>query len=181
MAEKFPFLIPPWIKEEISFLFTPQLQEKLFPVKVVFIFFSAVFFIGIIYFLIKSSYLKVQFWQDLVEFFGWKSYGFIGIERKWAKIQKRIVIGSESEYKIAIIEADNLLRSNLEKRGYSGKTFKEMIEKVEKEGIFSPQEILKAHQVRNSIVYDPDYELDLEEAKKILKVYKEAILNLESF
>ena len=167
--------------ELISYIFSPELQEELFLVKIVFIFFSVIFFVAVIFFLANSSYLKYQLLQEVTEFFSWKSYGLRRIAKRWGKIQRRIETGSESEYKLAIIEADDFLSEVLEKRGYPGKTFEERAEQVEKIQLPNLEEVLEVHKTRNSIVYDPDYKLDLDQAKKILEIYETAIKNIEAF
>lgn len=169
------------INELISYIFSPELQEELFLVKIVFIFFSVIFFVVVILFLVNSSYLKYQFWQEVAEFFSWESYGLRKIAKRWKKIEKRIETGSESEYKLAIIEADDFLNEVLEKRNYSGETFEERVSQVEKVQIPNLEEILEVHKTRNSIVYDPDYKLDLDQAKKVLEIYEKAIKNIEAF
>ncbi len=169
------------LHEIFSFLSSPELQKALFPAKIVFIFFSLAFFVGIIYFYIKSSYLPTHVFQDLSEFFLWKPYGFGKLTKRWKKIMTRIETGSESEYKLAIIEADDFLNETLRKRGYIGKSFEEQIQKVEKFQLSNKDEILENHKIRNSIVYDPDYKLDLEQAKKTLEVYQRTIQNIETF
>ena len=175
------FTESPEVQKIIYYITLPDLQEKLFLAKVIFIFFTLAFLTGVIYFVVKSSYLEIQIVRDLTEFFTWKPYGFIRLKKSWEKIQKRVVTGSESEYKVAIIEADNLLNATLEKRGYKGKNFEERIGQVEKDTLSNPEEVLGAHKIRNFIVYDPDYKLDLDEAKKTLKIYEEAIQNIGTF
>lgn len=165
----------------ISYLSSLELQEKLFEVKIVFIFFSLIFFGVIIYLLIKSSYLKVKFWQDAVEFFTYKRYGLEQIVKRWNKILKGMEKGSESDFKLAIIEADDFINETLQKKGYSGKTFEERIGQVKKTDLPNFEEVLEVHKIRNSVVHDPDYRLDLEQAKKIMETYDRAIRNLEAF
>lgn len=170
----------PKIQGAISFLSSSELQREFLPVKLVFIFFTAFFLGVIIYFYIKSSYLQTHVFQDIVEFLFWKPYGLGKMLKKWRKILSRVEKGTESEYKLAIIEADDFLSETLGKHGYEGKTFEERINKVEKAQLSNAEEILKTHKIRNSIVYDPDYKLDLNTAKKILDVYQQAVQNIEN-
>jgi hypothetical protein len=37
------------------------------------------------------------------------------------------------------------------------------------------KEVLEAHNLRNSVVYDPDYKINAESAKKYLAVYESVI------
>lgn len=169
------------IRDFILYIFSPELQEELFLIKIPFIFFSVVFFIIVVFLFINSSYLKYQSLLEVAEFLTWKSYGLRKIAKRWNRIQKRIETGAESEYKLAIIEADDFLNEILEKKAYSGETFEERVKQVEKVQLPNLEEILEAHEMRNSIVYDPDYKLDLEQARNILKIYEKGIKNIEAF
>lgn len=169
------------IEEIINLIKSPELQRELLPAKIVFIFFSVAFFIGIIYLMFTSSYLQYQFIIDLRAFFTWQSASLQRIIKRWKKIQKRIETGSEHEYKLAIIEADDLFRDILEDKGFAGKTFEERIKQVEKTELPNLDEILEVHKIRNSIVYDPDYKLDFDRAKQVLGIYERGIKNVESF
>jgi len=172
------FLNSPQIREVISYISSSELQGELLILKVVFIFFSVVFFAGVMYFLIKSSFIKAHFWYDVIEFFAWQPYGFLKIIKRWKKIKQRIEKKAENEYKLAIIEADDFLNEVLEKKGYKGESFEERIEKVEEIELPNKNEIIKAHQVRDSVVYDPDFKLELEQARDVIDNYEKAIRNL---
>ena len=166
------------IKEFIYFISSPDLQETLFPVKLVFVFFTMFFLATVIYFMVNSSYLKYQFFEDVTEFFSWQAYGLREIANRWKRIQKRTENGVESEYKLAMIEADDFLNEMLEERGFKGKNFEELINNAGKIMLPNLDEILSAHEVRNSIVYNPDYKIDLDRVKKILAIYEVATKNI---
>jgi hypothetical protein len=166
------------IKDFIYFISSPQIQDALFPVKIVCIAFAIFFFVFVIYFMINSSWLHYKFLEDVSEFFSWQAYGAREMSKQWDKIKKRTESGTESDYKLAIIDADDFLGQVLDNRGYEGKDFQETIEKAGKLISQVKNDILNAHEVRNSIVYDPDYKLSAEQAKKILGVYESAINNI---
>jgi len=163
------------IKEFIYFISAPEIQDIVLPIKLVFIFFTLFFLAGVFYFMSNSSWLQYKFLEDVTEFFSWQAYGLKQIEKRWAKIKKRIEAGSEAEYKLAIIESEDFLNEILEERGYEGKDFQETINSADRLVSSNLSEILAAHEVRNSIVYNPDYKLDSEQAKKILGVYESAV------
>lgn len=169
------------LREIINLIKSPELQSELLPAKIVFIFFSIFFFVSVIYFMFNSTYLKYEFLIDMEAFFDWQPGGSQKIAKRWKKIQKKIEIGTDYEYKLAVIEADDLLKDVLEDRGFKGKTLEERIEKVEETQLPNADEVIEAHKTRNSIVYNPDYKLDRDQVKKILNVYEQAIKNIESF
>ena len=166
------------VKEFIYFISSPIIQEKLFAVKLVFIFFTVFFLAAVFYFYFNSTYLQYQFLQDTAEFFSWQPYGLRGINKRWNRIIKRTESGEESDYKFSLIEADEFLYQVLEERGFEGETFEELAEKAGRRIIPNFDEIMAAHIVRNSIVYDPDYKLEAEAAKRMLSTYESAIKNI---
>ncbi len=166
------------IKDFIYFISSSQLQDMLFPVKLIFVIFSAFFLIFVIYFMLNSSWLQFKFLEDVTEFFSWQAYGQREMQKQWNKIRKRIESGAESDYKLAIIDADDFLAEILDNRGYEGDTFEESIQKAGR--IVEPllSEVLHAHEVRNAIVYNPNYKIPSAEAQKILSTYEVAANNI---
>jgi len=162
------------IKDFIYFISSSQIQDMLLPVKVVFIFCSLFFLVFVIYFMISSSWLQNKFLEDVMDFFLWKSAGQLEMTKQWERIRKRIESGSESDYKLAIIDADDFLVRVLDSGGYEGDTFEQSINKAGK--MITPilKDVLGAHEIRNSIVYNPDYKLSADQAKKILAIYESA-------
>ncbi|OGZ71152.1 MAG: hypothetical protein A2904_00845 [Candidatus Staskawiczbacteria bacterium RIFCSPLOWO2_01_FULL_33_9] len=163
------------IKDFIYFISSPALQDALFPVKLIFIFFTIFFLSAVVYFMMNSSYLKYKFLEDITEFISYQAYGLRAIANRWKKIQKRAETGIESEYKLALIEADDFLNEILEERGFIGNNFEELVNNAGKAALPNLDEIFLAHEIRNSIVYNPDYKIDLEKAKKILAIYESTI------
>ena len=94
---------------------------------------------------------------------------------------KKIKTGSEKEYKIAIVEADDFLREELEDADYEGETVEELIEAAGRRIMPNFKDILEDHKIRNFIVHDVDYKLDVSLAKKILADYEKAIKNVYSY
>lgn len=166
------------IKDFIYFISSPQLQDYLFPVKLVFACFAMFFLAFVIYFMINSSWLQYKFLEDVTEFFSWKAYGTREQMKRWSKIKKRMETGAESDYKLAVIEADDFFAEVLDNAGYEGETFEETLKKAGK--IIEPvlNDIMQARKTRDSIVYEPGYKLTAEQAKKALEIYESAINNV---
>ena len=163
------------IKDFIYYISSPGLQDYLFPVKIVFVLFSALFLIGIVYFMSNSSWLKYKFFEDSVEFFSWQSFGAREISKQWEKIKKRLESGLESELKLAVIEADDFLGEVLEDRGYGSDTFEQSVAKATRFLAPMSSEILSAHKLRNAIVYDPDIKISPEQARNTVTIYETAV------
>jgi len=166
------------IKDFIYFISSPELQDMLFPVKLTFILFAVFFLVFVVYFMLNSSWLQYKFLEDVTEFFSWQAYGQREMQKQWNKIKKRTESGAESDYKLSIIDADDYLIQVLDNRGYEGDNFEDSIKNAGRLMASLAAEILSAHEVRNAIVYNPDYKLSTVEAKRILDVYEMAVNNI---
>lgn len=166
------------IEDFIYFISSPIIQETLFPVKILFIFFTFFFLFFVLYFYWNSSYIQNFFLQDTIEFLSWQPYGLRQINNRWKKIMKRLEMENVDEYKLAIVEADDFLYKVLEDKGYQGDSFEEIIADAGHKISPSSDEVLRVHRVRNSIVYDANYMLTSEYARSILGVYERAIKGL---
>ncbi len=163
------------ITDFIYFISSPIIQDVLFPVKIIFISF-AIFFLAIIYyFTVNSSWIRNYFLEDVVEFFSWQAFGTKQIADRWKKIRKRLDTGVESEYKLAIIEGEDFLLEVLDERGFEGKNFEEIIASTGVGLLANQEELIQAHKIRNSIVYEPNFSIDLEETKIILLIFETAV------
>jgi hypothetical protein len=49
--------------------------------------------------------------EDVVEFFSWQPYGQRELSKQWDKIKKRTESKLDSDYKLAVIDADDFLAS----------------------------------------------------------------------
>lgn len=149
--------------------------------KVIFLLFALFFILAIIYFLKNSTWLRRVFFQDFVEFATFSSYAMGKVTKAWEKITGRLEKGTEDEAKLAILEADEILNETLSKMGYTKEeTLGEKLDKVTPDTISNLGEILEAHKIRNNIIHDPDYRLNLIEAQKIISIYGKALRDLEA-
>ena len=149
--------------------------------KIVFMAVSLAFLFFVFILFSKASWFKRRFLEDITEFVTYRPFGAKEAFKSWIKINKRLESGKESEYKLAVIETDDLLDSVLEKMNYQGETIEEKLKQLDPAILPNINEVIQARKVRNNIVYDPDYRLTLEEAKKTLEVYEEAFRYLELF
>jgi len=161
------------------FIFHPESVSYIIYLKIIFFVFIVGFSIFIIVFLLKTSWLRALFLENLVEFLTYKPFGSKSALKKWGKIIKKLESGEESEYKLAIIEADDFFQEALDKEDYKGETIEEKVKQIGQIVLSNIDEIIQAHQTRNKIVYDPNYQLTLEEAKKVIGYYETALRDLD--
>lgn len=99
------------------------------------------------------------------------------VQEKWKKINSLIKKGGENNLKIALIEADNLFDSVLKSMGFGGNSLGERL-KVASYRYPELKKIWEAHKIRNQIVHEPEFELNLKKAKKALEIFKKGLKNL---
>lgn len=160
--------------------FLPSLRI-FFYLKIIFIIFAIFSVIGIVLLLLKNSWLKRRFLEDWTEFFTYRPFGVKKTFKQWQKITKRLEAANEAECKLAVIEADSLLDEVLKKAGYSGETTGERLKQMDSTVLPNIEDVWQAHKIRNNVVHDPDYRLILDQAKKTLAIYEQALRDLEMF
>jgi len=89
------------------------------------------------------------------------------IMKKWEKIENKLISESVENHKLAVLEADNLFEETLKILG-----------SVAEIRITNMGEIQELKKTRNSIIDNPGFDLNREEATKIIKTYKRGLTEL---
>lgn len=163
----------------LQFLVEPYFTGWFLALKIFFIVLSALLAIGTVVFLRKSSWLRRLILEDFAEILTYRQYGVKTQGKAWGKLMARLNTGLESEYKLAIIEANSLMDDVLQKMGYKGDSLGEKLKNVPSLVIPNIKEIAQAHRVYSNIVHDPDYRLSLEETRENLAVYEKTFQDLQ--
>lgn len=169
------------ILEFLSKINSPELQEMFWWLKLLFFAVIALFIFPIVVSFTSTPYVRLSMVGDTIEILTYRPFGFPKIRQRWLRIMRRLDTGSEAEYKLAVIEADTLLNEMLQKMRIAGETVDERLQKITPFMIPNMEELRKIHQIRNSIVYDPDYRLPLSEARRVLLVYQKSFEELDLF
>ncbi len=167
------------MNELIISISDPRLQAGILPIKIAFIITGFAFLAFIIWAFFHTTWKNYKFMYDLTEFLSYRAYGYSRITRQWERIKNRLQTPNEAEYKLALMEADDVLGSLLLRIGFNQSTLAERLKNVTEAIIPNVQEVAKAHAVRNNIVHDPDYHLTLEQARKTLAIYEDAFRALD--
>jgi len=162
----------------LDFFISPSFVGYLFAIKIFFISFSSLLFVFIIILLLRTNFMQHLAWEDIFEVFTFRPVGARKILKQWTKTKGRLETGLESEYKLAVIESDSTLDEVLKKMGYAGDTIGERLEKINVAVLPGVEEVRNAHKIRNNIVHDPDFRLNLDEAKKSMVIYEKALIDL---
>ncbi len=121
---------------------------------------SVLFFAGIVWLILRSREVHhrehEKYAPVLVE----------EIEAKGRMIQWQLVLNhvnseSPAEWKLGILEADNMLGEILEDQGYLGETVADKLKAMSPSRITSYQELWEAHKVRNEIAHGGAIDMEL--------------------
>jgi len=129
----------------------------------------------------KSGYMKLRWTIDASELLKFSSSGANKSEKQWQLLKKKMESSSESEWKLAITEAESLLDETLKRAGILGESFGEKIQNIKPDQLKNIADVREVHEIRNQIVHNPDYILKLDEAKRLLEVYEKSLKFLGLF
>jgi hypothetical protein len=168
------------INEISSVLLYPKFEGWLLVWKYLFLTFGFFFLIYSIWGIFKTSFLKRAILIDLKELLTYKPFYVKKFLRRWKKIEKRLESKNESDFKLAILEADDLLNEVMEEIGHKGKNLNEKLENVDEEIITNLKELKQVRKIKEDIISDPSYRLSEQEAKYILNVYEKTLKDLQA-
>ena len=97
---------------------------------------------------------------------------------RWQGVLKHLESLNESEWRVAVIEADKLIDEVLGRKGFEGESVAEKMSSIEKDQMKSIDRLWEAHKTRNRIVHKPDYKIEQSEARRIISYYEEALVEL---
>lgn len=100
-----------------------------------------------------------------------------GIAKKWEEVELLIQQGSETSSKLAVIEADKLIDHVLRHMGFSGSSLGERL-RVASYKFEKLRRVWWPHKIRNQVVHQADFRIDLRTAKKAVKEYGAALEEL---
>lgn len=98
-------------------------------------------------------------------------------ERKneqWEVVEKHINSESPSDWRLAILEADNMLEDMIQTMGYEGESLGEKLKAVEPSDFTTIQSAWEAHKVRNQIAHEGSrFVLTKREARRVIGLYED--------
>lgn len=118
-------------------------------------------------FLAGAFWATIKAWE--VHHIIHEKYGPIHLEEmdakeklsQWQVVLDHVNSESPAEWKIAILEADDILDEILEDQGYVGETVAEKLKTMSRTKIASYDDIWEAHKVRNEIAHGGAIDMDL--------------------
>jgi len=170
----------PSFPQIIGFVLNPPFVGIFLYIKTAFIVASLVLLTVIIIIFSRGSWLTLAYGARLSEFFGYKPTESRQFSKQWQRVAKRLRTGTESESKLALMEADRLLDETLDKAGLKGESVADRLKRTPPGAFPNIDEMLEAHKVSSDIIHDPDYKLSAEEAKNVMNKFEKIFQDLEA-
>ncbi len=189
------------LEQIFQMIISPELQQALLPLRIIFLLLSGLAIGLIIYFLIRTTYLRFVFLDRWNDYSHWKQhYSYKAIKKayssasgpeefskledeklnlkdgrikrsEWERIKDRLKTGEELNYKLALIDADKLFNQALEKRG----------RKFSPKLVPNTKNVLRAKKVLEEILTHQETKLTLRRAKKNIAIYQKGFSKLKKF
>lgn len=98
----------------------------------------------------------------------------------WTSVRNKLLSDNQSDWRLAIIEADIYLDRVLDEKGFYGDTLGDKFKQITPEKLPSIQIAWEAHKVRNRIAHDGSgFVLTMPEARRVLSYYEIVFRDLE--
>lgn len=102
------------------------------------------------------------------------------MQKKWDKVLERLRSENMSQYKVAILEADEIADKILAGIGYKGANMSERLAQIRPEQLDNyTDELARVHQIRNRIVHEADFAVDRDLAEETIKIYERFLRYME--
>jgi len=98
---------------------------------------------------------------------------------RWDAILHSLDSTRETDWKIAVIEADKLVDDALARAGFPGETFGDRLSNIGPGTLVSLDGVWWAHKVRNRLAHDVDYFLRYTEARQAVGYFEAALNELQ--
>ncbi len=100
------------------------------------------------------------------------------IKKRWKEIESLLDKKNEMSFKLAILEADKLLDYTLKHMGFGGSSLGQRL-KLACYKFTRLHQVWPAHRTRNQLVHEPNYRLNYWRTKKVIKIFKKGLEELE--
>ncbi len=95
------------------------------------------------------------------------------VNQEWERVLKYLNSENSADWKLAIIEADNILDALVKKMNYPGETLGERLKAIEPSDFLTLPQAWEAHRLRNRIAHESDFELTARETRRGIALFEQ--------
>ena len=99
-------------------------------------------------------------------------------DKHWLEIKNKAYSYNESDWKVAVIEADRFIDDVLKNAGFPGETMGERLMLIKPDQLLSLQYLWDAHKLRNLLVHDSSFRLTHNQAVAAVESFEQALREL---
>lgn len=99
--------------------------------------------------------------------------------RRWQVVLEKVESMNSSDWKFAVIEADNIVDEIIKHVGYQGTSFGERLAQIEPSDFDNLQNVWEAHKIRNRIAHEAGHTLNQDEARQAIALFEKALKELQ--
>ena len=99
--------------------------------------------------------------------------------RRWQIVLEKIESVNPSDWKLAVIDADNIIDEIIKRIGYQGTSFGERLMQIEPSDFDNLQNVWEAHKIRNRIAHEAGYAFNQNEARQAVALFEKALKELK--
>ena len=99
-------------------------------------------------------------------------------DNRWQEIRRHADSFVESEWKLAVIEADKFVDDVLKTAGFAGESMGERLMLIQPDQIVNLQYLWDAHKLRNLLVHDPNFRLTHQQALFAINAFESVLKEL---
>lgn len=93
---------------------------------------------------------------------------------KWESVLRHLFSEASSDWRLAIIDADEMLFGLMDQLGFKGETLGDKLKVADRDEFRNLSAAWEVHTVRNRIAHEgSEYELSLREAKRVIALYEQ--------
>lgn len=136
---------------------------------------SPIALVGIVYYTYQIAKIRRQEREELALAPALASAGATEppvTNQRWQKIQAALSTEDMGAWRLAIIEADNILAEMVKAMHYPGESLGEQLKSIEPSDFTTLNDAWEAHKVRNRIVHEPNATLSRRELEETLRCYQ---------
>ncbi len=133
-----------------------------------------------IFFAVRGIWREMEKYRyiNLEDFFGLTPVSEKRTLQAWAVIESRLKSKEEGQYKLAVIEADDLFFDLLLALGHRGDSFEDRLAWFRPDKLEHLEDIEKAHALAEKLFDEEEAQITQEGAEKIVRVYQDAFKEL---
>lgn len=101
-------------------------------------------------------------------------------DNRWQEIKNHVNSVKETEWKMAVIEADKLVDDVLKSAGFAGESMGERLMLIKPDQLLNLQYLWDAHKLRNLLVHDVSYQMTHHQAVWAVEAFEGVLRELEA-